>query len=290
MMQKIAPPRLVIMTGMASVGVASTLICIKAGGWWMTESLSLLSSLLDSSLDLIASLLNLFALKLAQDPPDHEHRFGHGKAEALAGLGQVALILSSAFMLIMEALKDFYHPHALEQEQIGIIVCIISIILTGGLVLLQKWVMRKTKSLAIKADSSHYQMDIITNVLVIISLIISKIWGFMWIDPLFAVGMSLYMMYGCKELFTEAAKQLMDHELPDNVRLSIEQIALSHPSVPEIHDLRTRTSGNGIFIQFHMSIEGDMPLLQAHTITEEVEERLLKQFPHAEIFIHQDPV
>ena len=273
----------------ASVAVAVVLIAIKLFALALTGSVALLSSLVDSILDAVASIANLFAVRHALTPPDAEHRFGHGKAESLAALGQAALISGSAVFLMWEGVSRLVRPQAVEAGSIGIAVMVASMALTAGLVLFQRFVVRKTGSVAIAADSLHYRSDFLMNAAVIAALALSFYAGFGIADPLFAIAIALYILYSAYEILRTALDQLMDRELPDDQRERIREIATAHDEVRDIHDLRTRASGTRTFIQLHLELDGAMSLYRAHVIADTVEAEINQAFPGAEVIIHQDP-
>jgi len=273
----------------AAVAVAALLIALKLFGWLLTGSVSVLSSLLDSLLDIAASLVNLVAVHHAVTPADREHRFGHGKAEPLAGLGQSAFIAGSAVFLFIEVLHRVLNPVTVENSRIGIGVMVFSIVVTLGLVRYQRYVVAKTGSLAIGADELHYRGDIILNGSVILSLILSGVLGWSFIDPLFGVAIAVWIVYSSWQIAERSLTQLMDREMPDEERARIRAIALAHHEVSAVHDLRTRAAGPTAFVQLHIEMDGDMTLARSHTVSDEVEARILEAFPNAEVIIHQDP-
>jgi ferrous-iron efflux pump FieF len=273
----------------ASVAVAALMIAIKLVAWILTDSVSLLSSLLDSVLDAAASILNLMAVRQAFVPADREHRFGHGKAEPLAGLGQAAFIGGSAVLLFIEAVRHLSEPALPANSAIGIAVMAAAIAITLGLVAYQRYVIRHTGSVVVSADELHYRSDVILNASVILSLVISTATGWPYADPLFGIAIGLWIIYGAWQVARKALVQLMDHELPDAERARIRSIAQAHPEVTAVHDLRTRAAGPTAFIQVHLEMDGGMTLAQAHRVADEVEAALLQAFPHTEVMIHQDP-
>ncbi len=273
----------------ASVSVASVLILAKTGAWLFTESVSLLSSLVDSLLDAGASVVNLLAVRHALQPADREHRFGHGKAEPLAGLAQSAFIAGSGIFLLLESADRLINPMPVENGAVGIAVMILAIVLTLGLVLFQRYVVKKTNSVAIAADSLHYRVDILVNAAVIVSLVLSSYQGWLLADPLFAIAIVAYMGWGSLSIARESINSLMDRELPDEDRIRIRDIAMGHPEVLDVHDMRTRTAGPDTFIQLHLELPGHLPLEEAHRISDEVMYRVEDAFPNAEVLIHQDP-
>ena len=273
----------------ASLGVAFTLIVAKLVAWGVSDSVSLLATLIDSTLDALASLVNLLAVRHALSPADREHRFGHGKAEALAGLGQAAFITGSAGFLLLESTRRIVNPVPLESYGLGIGVMLFSIAATTGLLLFQRHVIRKTGSTAISADSLHYRTDLLVNGSVILALWLS-VQGWSGFDPLFAIAIALYILYSAWEIVQQAFDHLMDRELPDEEREQIKTTALAHPKVRGMHDLRSRRSGIDTFLQLHLELDDELTLLQAHAISDEVEASLQQVYPAAEVIIHIDPV
>lgn len=273
----------------ASVATATTLILAKTVAYLMTDSVSLLSTLLDSLLDVAASLLNLFAVRHALTPADREHRFGHGKAEPLAGLGQAAFITGSAIFLVFEAGQRLVMPRPVQNAEVGIGVMVFSIVVTLALVAFQHHVVRRTGSVAIKADSLHYVGDALVNGSVIAALLLEAQLGWSGADALFGVGIALYIVYTAWQIARASLDMLMDRELPDEDRRRIREIALKQPRVLAMHDLRTRTAGPNVFIQLHLEMDGSLSLLEAHATADAVEVELMSAFPGAEVMIHQDP-
>jgi ferrous-iron efflux pump FieF len=273
----------------ASTGTAAVLIAAKLGAWAVTGSVALLSTLIDSSLDLAASALNLMAVRAALQPADHDHRFGHGKAEALAGLGQSAFIIGSGGLLLVEAGTRLARPEPVTHGEWGIGVMLFSIVATLLLVAFQRHVVSKTRSLAINADSLHYVGDVAINASVIISLLLAMGPGWTLADPIFAIAIGCWLLFNAWQIARSALDTLMDHELPDSERDRIRSIAVAHPEVLDLHDLRTRTSGRQGFIQLHLELPAELPLVQAHRIADEVEASILAEFPYFEVIIHQDP-
>jgi len=284
-----AAARLMKMATYGAVTVASSLVLFKFGAWIATESLSLLSTLIDSLLDVGASLINLYAVHHALQPADKEHRFGHGKAEPLAGLAQAAFISGSALFILFEAGDRLLHPRDVVNIDAGLGVMGVSIVFTLLLIGFQRYVVKKTGSVAIQADSMHYKMDVLVNLGVIVSLVLVSRFGWLFVDPLIAVAIALYIFRGAWEIGTKSLDLLMDHELPENERKRIEEIALGHPGVLGLHDMRTRSSGMNLFIQFHLDMNGDISLKEAHVIAEAVIYKIEDAFPNAEVLIHEDP-
>ena len=272
-----------------AVAAAALMIAAKLGAWLVTDSVSLLSSLADSVMDVLASLINLFAVRHALLPPDHEHRFGHGKAEPLAGLGQALFITASAIFLIVEAVGRIMEPEPISRPPVGIGVMVFAIIVTTALVAYQRRVVRLTGSTAIRADSLHYASDILVNVGVIVALALAMTVGWGLADPIIGIAIAGVIIHAAVRVALNAIQQLMDRELPEEDRARIRRIVLEHPDVLDCHDLRTRRSGIDSFIQVHVEMDRTLTLLRAHEISDDVEARIREAFPHAEVIIHADP-
>ena len=273
----------------ASIGTALLLIAIKTVAWTATGSVSLLSSLVDSLLDLAASLVTFVGVRFALQPADAEHRFGHGKAEPLAGLAQSAFVAGSAVFVLVEAVSRLAVPRPVANAEFGIAVILVSTLITGLLVAYQRHVVRATGSVAIGADSLHYRGDLLLNGTVLLSLGLYSWLEVLAIDSLFGAAIAVYILYGAYRIARMAFDLLIDRELPESDRERIRTIALLHHDVRELHDLRTRSAGAQSFIQFHLELDGNMTLARAHVISDEVESALRAAFPQAEVIIHQDP-
>lgn len=273
----------------ASVSVATVLIVVKLGAWAATESVSLLSSLIDSILDVGASLINLLAVRRALQPADSEYRFGFGKAEPLAGLCQAAFIAGSGIFLLLEAADRFINPRTVENGAWGMMVMGGAIALTVCLVSFQAYVVRKTDSVAISGDSVHYRADLLVNLAVIVSLFISTRFGWHYADPLFAILIVGYMGWGAVKIGRTSLEYLMDREFSDADRARIREIVLAHPQVSDVHDMRTRSAGPNSFIQLHLELDGDISLMDAHVVSDAVMFQVERAFPNTEVLIHQDP-
>lgn len=281
--------RLMRLATYASVSTAVLLVTAKFAAWIATDSVAMLSVLIDSMLDVLASLVNLFAVRQALQPADREHRFGHGKAEALAGLGQAAFVAGSAVFLLFQAARRLATPEAVENSGIGIAVMVLAIVATLALVTFQRYVVRETGSVAIAADSLHYRSDLLLNASVIAALILSASFGWRSADPIFAMGIAAVVLFSAWRILRMAFDTLMDREFTDDLRERIRSIALSHPEVRDMHDLRTRKSGTNSFIQLHLDLAVDISLVRAHEIADAVEAKIKEAFPEAEVMIHQDP-
>jgi ferrous-iron efflux pump FieF len=281
--------RLMRLATYASTAIAALLIAVKLAAWAATGSVALLSTLIDSALDLAASALNLMAVRHALMPADHDHGFGHGKAESLAGLGQAAFIVGSGGLLLVEASGRVIRPEPIQHGEWGIAVMVFSILATAALVMFQRHVIAKTKSTAISADSLHYAGDLLINLSVIVSLLLSMWGGWAIVDPLFAIAIAIWLLINAWQIMRGSLDTLMDRELPDDERQRIQAVVHAHSEVLGMHDLRTRTSGRQGFIQLHLELPADLPLIQAHRIADEVEHAIEAEFPHFEVIIHQDP-
>jgi ferrous-iron efflux pump FieF len=273
----------------ASVTVAATLIVAKLVIWDMSDSVALLSSLIDSSLDVMASLISLFAVRQALMPADKEHRFGHGKAESLAALGQSLFVGGSAVFLVFEAGGRVLRPQEIDNGIAAISVMVLSLVMTLVLVQFQRFVIKETGSMAIAADSLHYTADLLVNGGIIIGLIAVTAFGWTLADPLVALAVALYLIITARRIALLAMDMLMDREFDDSAREEIHSIILSHPEVKSMHDLRTRSAGVHSFIQLHLELDGDLSLSEAHRISDEVEKLVSAKFENAEILIHEDP-
>ncbi|MBQ8347843.1 MAG: cation diffusion facilitator family transporter [Alphaproteobacteria bacterium] len=273
----------------ASVGTALILIGVKLFALIMTDSVALLSSLIDSTLDAGASFLNLWAVRQSLAPADSGHRFGHGKIESLASLGQAAFIAGSAALLIFQSIQYILQPRIISHVGVGMGAMGISIVLTLLLVSFQRYVVKKTKSVAITADYAHYAGDVMMNLSVILSLFIGSYFNFRYADPIFALLIALYLIICVRRVLKEALAQLIDAELPAEEKQKIADIVLKSPDVSGLHDLRTRSSGTQWFIQLHLELDPMFTLAKAHAVADHVEEGLKQAFPNAEIIIHQDP-
>jgi ferrous-iron efflux pump FieF len=273
----------------ASVVVAAVLIAAKVGAWLATDSVAVLSSLLDSLLDAAASIVNLVAVRHALTPADEEHRFGHGKAEPLAGLAQSAFVCGSAVILLMEAIHRLGSPQPVQRPEIGIAVSVLAIVLSAGLVWYQRRVVARTGSVAIAADSLHYGADALLNGAVVAAILIGAFLDAPLVDPLFGALISLWILRGAARIARQSFDLLMDRELPPGDRERILRIARARPEVLDVHDLRTRSAGTHIFVQMHIELDADMRLARAHEIADAVEHEIRAAYPNAEIIIHQDP-
>lgn len=274
---------------LASISVALLLVGLKVWAVFTTGSTAMLGSLADTALDLVASLATLAGVWVAAQPDDENHRFGHGKAEALAAMFQVVLISISAISLAFRAVDQWIAGARPQEAEGGIVVSMIAMAATLGLLAWQRYVIRKTKSLAISTDHVHYQSDLFLNLAVIAALALDQYAGIAGADPFFGLAIALWLGRGAWGASQQAIEQLMDHEWPEERRQAFLEVVARHPEIKGLHDLRTRTSGDRDFVQFHLAINGEMTVRQAHVVMDEVEAILKKEFPGVEILIHPDP-
>ncbi|MBO9576019.1 MAG: cation diffusion facilitator family transporter [Sphingobium sp.] len=275
----------------ASTAVALLLAVLKSYAAWRTGSIAMLGSLTDTGLDLIASLVTLIAVRVAAQPADYQHRFGHGKAEALAALFQVSLISIAALGIIVRSVTRFGGGDGEPgQAEYGIGVSLFAIAVTFALLAYQAHVIRSTRSVAIKADNLHYKSDLALNGSVILALVLEVYLHWHGADALFGLAIGLWLGWGAWSTATHAIDQLMDKEWPLEKRAHFLEVASKHPELQGIHDMRTRTSGTHDFVQFHMWVDPDMTVAQAHEVMDEVEAKLRAEFPALDILIHPDPV
>lgn len=281
--------RLTQRAAVASSSVAIALIVMKTGGWWITGSVAMLSSLVDSLLDAALSLLTLGAVHKAAKPADREHRWGHGKAESVAALAQGAFIGGSAALVLVECGRRLIDPSPVREEIFGIAVSVIAIVAGVALVAYQTRIVRATRSDAIAADRAHYGSDLAINGGVIASLLLAGYGGLWWIDPLIGAGIAGWMGWNAYGIGRRAIDTLMDHELPDEERTRIRDIALSDPDVHGIRDLRTRRSGADTFIQMILLVDGELTVSEAHRVVDRVERQVCAAYPSVEVLIHEEP-
>ncbi|EGT4324329.1 CDF family cation-efflux pump FieF [Cronobacter sakazakii] len=280
--------RLVSRAALAATLVATLLLIIKIFAWWYTGSVSILAALVDSLVDIAASLTNLLVVRYSLQPADEEHTFGHGKAESLAALAQSMFISGSALFLFLTGIQHLITPEPMRAPLVGIVVTVAALITTLMLVTFQRWVVRKTRSQAVRADMLHYQSDVMMNGAILVALAFSW-YGLHRADALFALGIGVWILYSALRMGYEAIQSLLDRALPDDERQAIVDIVAAWPGVRGAHDLRTRQSGPTRFIQLHLEMEDNLPLVQAHLIAEQVEQAILSRFPGSDVIIHQDP-
>jgi len=274
---------------LASVAVAALLLVLKAFAAWTTGSVAMLGSLADSALDLLASFVTLYGVRLAAMPADQDHRFGHGKAEALAALFQVALITASAAAIAWRAITALHTRTPTNDMELGVVVSLIAMAATVALLSYQRRIIRQTGSVAIRADNIHYQSDLLLNLSVIAALVLDQYFGITRADPILGIAIALWLAWGAFGASSQAIDQLMDKEWPESERQRFLAVAAEHPEQRGIHDFRTRRSGSHDFAQFHMYVARDMSVADAHDIVESVEQRIHAAFPKVEVLIHLDP-
>lgn len=272
-----------------SIATATVLVAIKFAAWWASGSTALLASMADSGLDLIASLATAFAVRYAAVPPDAEHRFGHGKAEAFASLMQAGLVFASAALVGREAVSDLLDPQPLEAGEWAIAVMVVSTLLTAGLIAAQSHVLRRTNSVAVSGDRAHYASDLASNVVALAGIGAAAFLGLYGLDAVAALIIAALLVWSAIGVFREASNQLMDHELPDADRAEIVRLATQDPRVTDVHQLRTRASGPFVHIQMHVVLDPELTLDAAHKVVVAAENRILQAFPAADILIHPDP-
>jgi len=282
--------RLMRLASLASMSVAMVLVAAKATAWLITDSVAMLSALIDSPLDLVSSLITFLAIRQALVPADEEHRFGHGKAEALAGVAQAGFIAASAGGLVLTVVDRFLHPRALQGEMTGVGVSVLAIVLTLGLMTFQTYVVRRTRSLAITADRAHYTTDFVTNIAVGLGIVASTRLNQPLIDLAVALGVAAYLVTGAWTIGRTSIDVLMDRELPEGDRQRILDIVHLQPGVRSVHDLRTRSSGLTQFIQLHVVLHPTMSLGRAHVMGDTIQAAIEEAFPHAEVILHIDPL
>jgi cation diffusion facilitator family transporter len=272
-----------------SVAVAAVLIVVKTLAWLASGSVAMLASLSDSGLDLIASLITFFAVRYAAEPPDAEHRFGHGKAEAFSSLMQGGLVFASGALIGQEAIRAMLNPRPVEQGLLAMAVMVVSIVLTLGLIIAQSRVLKSTGSIAVSGDRAHYAADLGSNAVALIGIGAASWLGLSWVDAAAGLIVALWLIWGAIGVFREASHQLMDRELPEEDRRQIIALATEDPRLLGIHQLRTRASGPYVHMQMHADLEAGISLAEAHAIMVAAENRLLEAFPAADIIIHPDP-
>ncbi len=280
--------RLLRLATRASVAVACTLIIAKAIAWWLSGSVSMLAGLTDSALDGVTSMLNLLAVHYALRPADDDHRYGHGKAESLAGMAQALFIGGSAVLIAFQAYQRLQTPEPLGAPWLSIGVIVFSLLLTAALLMLQHRVIKQTGSNAVRADSLHYRSDLLLNGSILIALVLAGM-GFAQLDAWFGLGIAVYIFWSAIQIARESFSVLMDEELPTDVSQHMLELACSVPGVLGAHDLRTRISGNHWFVQLHLELPGELTLSVAHGISDQAAAAIHKEYPKAEVLVHADP-
>ncbi|PKM21478.1 MAG: divalent metal cation transporter FieF [Gammaproteobacteria bacterium HGW-Gammaproteobacteria-14] len=288
-MERLSDARLLLLTGVASVATAVLLILVKCVAWYLSGSVAMLGSLVDSLMDGAASIVNLLAIRYALVPADAEHRFGHGKAEALAGLGQSVLILFSALFLLNESTHRLVNPEPIEAPLLAVAVMVFATAATLLLLRLQHYTVKRTGSMAIAADSLHYFSDVAMNIGIMVA-IIGAAYGVLWLDGVAGLLIALYVLRAAWKVGGEAVQLLLDREMPADVRQVIAAVVARHPQVLGFHQLRTRQAGRTCFIQLHVDMDENLTLREAHRLVDSIEQGIRQQFPDADVIIHQDPV
>ncbi|MBW3506292.1 cation diffusion facilitator family transporter [Pseudomonas sp. NKUCC02_KPG] len=280
--------RLLRLATRASVAVASLLIVTKAIAWWLSGSISMLAGLTDSLLDGVTSFLNLLAVHYALRPADEDHRYGHGKAESLAGMGQALFIGVSAVLIAFQAVERLKNPEPVGAPWIGIGVIVFSLVMTVALLMLQHRVIKATGSNAVRADSLHYRSDLMLNGSILLALVLTSV-GFPQLDAWFGLGIAVYILWSAIQIGRESFAVLMDQELPSDISENMLSLACAVPGVLGAHDLRTRISGTVWFVQFHLELPGELTLSAAHTICDHAADAIKQVYPQAEVLVHADP-
>lgn len=272
----------------AAVAVAFVLVVTKAVAWWLSGSVAMLGSLSDSFLDMASSVVTLFAVRAALIPADDDHRFGHGKAEALAGLFQASVMTVLAILLVIEAVQHLLNPQSYGASEYVIGVSALAVLLSLGLVMFQSHVVKKSGSIAIAGDRLHYTGDLLLNIGVIGSALIAG-FGFLYADSIFAILVTLYILHGAWEVAHPAIDMLMDKEMGAADERCITDTVLAVSGVMAMHHLKTRASGRDLFIQMHIEVDSSISVREGHDIAEKVENAVAEAYSNAEILIHVDP-
>ena len=272
-----------------SVATAAVLVAIKVAAWLASGSIALLASTADSALDLLASLTTFFAVRYAVAPPDAEHRYGHGKAEGFASLMQAGLVFASAALIAREAIGDLMTPKPIQAGGWAVAVMAVSILLTGLLIAAQGRVLKQTSSVAVSGDRAHYAADLASNLIALVGIAATAWLGIARLDAVAALVIAALLLWGAVGVFREASGQLMDHELPDEVRARIVELMTEDRRLTDVHQLRTRASGPYVHMQMHVDLDPELTLEAAHQVIVAAENRVLNAFPSADIIIHADP-
>lgn len=286
------PATSVALTGQVtlfSVATAGVLVLIKLAGWWQSGSVAVLGSLADSGLDLVASLATFFAVRYAVAPPDAEHRFGHGKAEAFASLLQAGLVVASAALVGREAVQRLAHPQPLAASGWALAAMAVSTMLTGALIWAQTLTLRKTASVAVSSDRAHYTADLATNIAALAGIAGAAWLGWGWLDGAAGLLVAVWLAWGAIGVLRESSRHLMDRELNQDDRETVRALVAEDTRIGLVHQLRTRASGPFVHMQMHIELDPQLTLDAAHRIIIAAEKRILGVFPAADIIIHADP-
>lgn len=277
------------LTSIAAVAVAILFIIIKGIAFICTSSIAVLSSLFDSIQDLLTSGISLIAVRQSIEPPDKEHRFGHGKAQAIGAMVQSFIIFAAALILLKESAFRLFHPQPLGDIACGVYIMVFTLVLTILLVLFQKYTIRKTNALSVRADMAHYMGDILMNMGVICALIGGSAFQWYWLDGIFGIIVASYLFVSVYYIVRVSCAMLMDAEMPHTFRRDIRRTVLSFPEVRKMADLRTRLSGSCVFIQLCIRLDSDYSLKKAHKMTEKIEKEIKKKYPDSQVLIHVEP-
>jgi len=273
-----------------SLAVAIILVAVKLVAWIVTGSVALLSSAMDALVDTAASLATFFGVRYAERPPDQDHRFGHGKGEAVAGFAQATLLAGAALALAAQSAERLFFPEPIQLIGLGLVVIAVSLIAATGLVIMQTIVVRRTGSTAIAADRAHYATDIAVNLAVLVALGVTRLTGWQRTDPVFALLISAYMLWNSRGIALDALKQLLDHELSGAERKRIRDAVLACPAVRGVHDLRTRHAGDRIFVEFHLEVDGHLTIDEGHSVGDDAEASVRRLFSSiVEVTAHLEP-
>lgn len=273
----------------ASVSLSVSLMLLKLFASLYTGSLAVLSSLVDSISDIFASVITFVAVYFSTQPASRRHRYGYGKAEALSALVQSAFVAGSGFFVVYEGVNRFFHPQKLTDVAPGLVVMVMSFLATVGLIVFQRYVVKKTKSMAVSADSMHYMVDVVTNGAIIVSLLMVKFFDCVWFDTIAAVFVSFYLLFNAYKIAKEAISLLLDEELSGEIRKSIIQIVENCSFCHGLHDLRSRSLGGVYLFEFHLELDGNLSLYEAHNLCDIVEQEVKRLYPGSQVIIHQDP-
>ncbi|WWP02051.1 MAG: cation diffusion facilitator family transporter [Candidatus Dasytiphilus stammeri] len=278
----------VTLASLAAIAISVLLFFFKVFAWWQTGSVSMLASLIDAIVDIGTSFTNFLIIRYALQPADEEHTFGHGKAESLAMLAQSMFVSGSAFFLLLTGIHHIANPTYMYYPEVGIIVTFLTICITLLLIIFQYWVVHKTSSQAIKAEMLHYQSDMLVSAAILTALWLSY-YGWRWADPLFALVIGMWISYRAINIGYEAIQSLLDRALPINEIKTIINIVNTLPLAKGVRKLRTRKSGQTRFIQLHLEMNDEVPLIRAHNFSKEIENKLLECFPNSDIKIYFEP-
>ena len=288
-MSNLSNDKLKIMAAGSGIVLAITLGLIKCATAILTGSLAVFSSMVDSLADAFSSLISLIAVRFSALPLSDKHRYGYGKAESLSAFLQAAFIIGSGIFVLYDGIRRFIKPEDITQTTLGLAVMIFSIVATLVVISFQQYVARKTKSLALEAESQHYVVDILTNGAIVVSLLAVKYFDWQWVDIVTALTISAYLIFNAVELAMKALGEITDCEADEETKELIKQSVLETKGVLGFHDLRSRIAGARTFVDFHLELDGNLPLIKAHEISDEVERKIVEKLPHVQVIIHQDP-